>query len=58
MTDQFQCPDCHTTPQEPHTARRYGGTLRVFCERCQRWFALVENQEPLVAKGAASKTRS
>lgn len=45
MIEPIKCPDCSHAPAEPHTTMHYGGILRVFCERCQRWFSLIEKSE-------------
>ena len=45
MKEHVICPDCDRAPAEPLTTMRYGGALRIFCELCQRWFALPEKTE-------------
>lgn len=48
MNDAIKCPDCNHMPNEPHTTMHYGDLLRVFCERCRRWFV----SEPSERKAA------
>ncbi len=45
----IQCPDCGCAPTEPQTTMRYGDLLRIFCERCQRWFVLPEKDQAKAA---------